>query len=156
MDADQETVNRLKREILLKANSVILYRSSPMQKAVAVSLVKSEFKNKKMTLAIGDGFNDVNMIQSAHVGIGVQGKESNQAAAFADFSIAKFQDLRRLLFWHGRSYGHRTTLYILLSFYKIWNRMWTAWAYNIWTGMSAVAEIYGLAYALFAVAFMNY
>ena len=46
----------------MKADSVILFRSSPKQKAVAVNLVKSLFNNKKLTLGIGDGFNDVNMI----------------------------------------------------------------------------------------------
>ena len=49
-------------EILLAADSVILYRSSPKQKALVVNLVKGLLKGKKLTLAIGDGFNDVNMI----------------------------------------------------------------------------------------------
>lgn len=77
MKLEEKFVTVLKRDILVKVGSVILYRSSPMQKAIAVNLVKSELKEKKTTLAIGDGFNDVNMIQSAHVGIGIQGKESN-------------------------------------------------------------------------------
>ena len=81
-----------------------------------VNLVKNLQKGNKLTLAIGDGFNDVNMIQSAHIGIGIQGKESNQAAAFADYAIVKFKDLRRLMFWHGRRYGHMTLFFILLAF----------------------------------------
>ena len=51
-----------KKDILLKADSVIIYRSSPMQKAIAVSILKIELKDTKLVLAIGDGFNDVNMI----------------------------------------------------------------------------------------------
>ena len=61
----------------------------------------------KVTLAIGDGANDVNMIQQAHIGFGLMGKEGNQAAAFSDYAIPRFKDLRRALFWHGRGYGNR-------------------------------------------------
>ncbi len=74
---EESVLNKFNTEVLLQADSVILYRSSPKQKADAVNLVKRELKGKKLTLAIGDGFNDVNMIQSAHVGIGVRGAESN-------------------------------------------------------------------------------
>ena len=59
---DAPTYDVFQKEILLKADSVILFRSSPKQKAVAVNLVKSLLKNSKLTLGIGDGFNDVNMI----------------------------------------------------------------------------------------------
>lgn len=69
-----------------------------------VKLVKKNAKGKK-TLAIGDGANDVNMIISAHVGVGILSKEGNQASAFADYSMPDFQCLRRLLFWHGRPFG---------------------------------------------------
>ena len=68
-----------------------------------VRLIKNHQNLSKLILAIGDGFNDVNMIQEAHVGVGIRSVESNQAAAFADFSIVEFKDLRRLMFWHGRS-----------------------------------------------------
>ena len=71
-----------------------------------------------MTLAIGDGANDINMIQSAHIGIGVMGKEGNQASSFADYAVPKFKDLRRLLFWHGRSFGKKIALVILIGLYK--------------------------------------
>ena len=153
---DAPTYDIFQKEILLKADSVILFRSSPKQKAVAVNLVKSLLKNKKLTLGIGDGFNDVNMIQTAHVGIGVQGKESNQAAAFSDYAIVKFKDLRRLMFWHGRSYTHKTMIFILMNFYKVWNRMWTIFLLNANNGMSAVTDLTGLMYALYAVCFMTF
>ena len=55
-----------------------------------------------MTLSIGDGSNDVNMIQTAHIGVGIMGKEGNQAASFSDYSIADFRSLRKLVLWHGR------------------------------------------------------
>ena len=70
----------------MKADSVILYRSSPAQKAEMVELVKTREKIGK-TLAIGDGANDVNMIIKAHIGVGILSKEGNQASSFADYSI---------------------------------------------------------------------
>lgn len=60
-----------------------------------------ELVGSKKTCSIGDGANDVNMIQKAHIGIGIMGKEGNQAAQFADFAVPEFQHLRRLMFWHG-------------------------------------------------------
>ena len=70
------------------------------------------------TLAIGDGANDVNMIQSAHIGIGIFGKEGNQAAAFSDYALPCFRDLRQLLFWHGRSMGVKSTNFACWFAYK--------------------------------------
>ena len=140
MSLDDFFLTKLKREILLEADSVIIYRSSPKQKSVAVELVMSELKNKKVTLAIGDGFNDVNMIQTAHIGIGVQGKESNQAAVFADYAIVKFKDLRRLMFWHGRGFTHKGIFFILLTYYKVWPRIWQTLMLNSFNGMSAMAD----------------
>jgi P-type E1-E2 ATPase len=60
-------------------------------------------------LAIGDGGNDISMIQEAHVGIGLFGKEGNQAAYCSDYAICDFKALRRLMFWHGRGFALRFT-----------------------------------------------
>jgi len=71
-----------------KAASVVVYRCSPDGKA---SIVKFVMKNPKVrSLAIGDGGNDINMIQSAQIGIGIEGNEGNQAAYFSDYSIPNF------------------------------------------------------------------
>jgi phospholipid-translocating P-type ATPase (flippase) len=94
---------------------VICCRVSPKQKAEVVSLVKED---KKITLAIGDGANDVSMIQSAHVGVGISGEEGLQAANAADYSIAQFRFLKRLLIVHGRWSYRRISKLILYSFYK--------------------------------------
>jgi P-type E1-E2 ATPase len=83
--------------IFSKCESVIVYRCSPSQKAKIVSFVRKHVSSglsSLVTMAIGDGANDVNMIQTAHIGIGIQGKEGNQAASFADYTLPKFQDLR--------------------------------------------------------------
>merc|ERR550534_122828 len=85
----------------LAAPAVIICRCSPTQKARVVNLVKTYAK--KRTCAIGDGGNDVSMIQAADVGIGIVGKEGKQASMAADFSINKFCFLSHLLLWHGRN-----------------------------------------------------
>jgi len=77
-----------------------------------------KFTAGKITLAIGDGANDVNMIQSADLGFGLMGKEGNQAAAFADYAIPRFKDLRRALFWHGRGYGWRIQYFTIMVLIK--------------------------------------
>jgi phospholipid-translocating ATPase len=58
---------------------------------------------KKKVLCIGDGGNDVSMIQAADVGVGIVGKEGKQASLAADFSVTQFSHLTKLLLWHGRN-----------------------------------------------------
>jgi phospholipid-translocating ATPase len=80
---------------------VVCCRCSPTQKAEITQLIKNY--TKKRTLAIGDGGNDVSMIQMANVGVGIVGKEGKQASLAADFSVEQFSALTRLLLWHGRN-----------------------------------------------------
>ena len=70
------------------------------------------------TLAVGDGANDVNMIQTAHLGIGIMGKEGNQAATFSDYAIPKFDGLDRLILWHGRNFGYNAVKFIIMNLFK--------------------------------------
>lgn len=144
------------KDVLLAADSVIVFRSSPKQKADAVNLVKNFFKGSKVTMAIGDGFNDVNMIQVAQIGIGVRGAESSQAAAFADFAIAEFRDLRRLMFWHGRSFGRKAVHFAMIKLWFVWYTLWATLFNQAKNTMSAVNDVYGLFFALTAVAFVNF
>ena len=71
-----------------------------------------------MTCAIGDGANDVSMIQEAHVGIGIFGKEGRNAARCADFALAKFKFLKRLFLIHGYLFYTRGAFLIQYFFYK--------------------------------------
>jgi len=89
-----------------KAPSVVCCRCSPTQKAEVVKLIR-DF-TKKQTCAIGDGGNDVSMIQAADVGIGIVGKEGRQASLAADFSITQFSYISRLILWHGRNSYNRS------------------------------------------------
>jgi len=85
--------------VLLPA--VIACRCSPTQKADVASLIRHH--TRKRVACIGDGGNDVSMIQAADVGIGIVGKEGRQASLAADFSITQFHHLTKLLVWHGRN-----------------------------------------------------
>lgn len=85
--------------VLLPA--VIACRCSPTQKAEIAELIRQY--TKKRVCCIGDGGNDVSMIQAADVGIGIVGKEGKQASLAADFSITHFHHLTKLLVWHGRN-----------------------------------------------------
>jgi phospholipid-transporting ATPase len=77
----------------------LLGRVSPLQKALVVKLVKKN--TKALLLAIGDGANDVSMIQAAHVGVGISGLEGLQAARSSDVAISQFRYLKKLLLVHG-------------------------------------------------------
>lgn len=103
--------------LCMYCKSVICARSSPSQKSKIVELAKKYVPNNR-TLAIGDGANDVPMIQSAHVGVGISGKEGMQASRNADFSISEFRFLERLLLIHGRNNYRRVAKFILQTTYK--------------------------------------
>lgn len=81
--------------------TVVACRCSPTQKAEIAKLIKEY--TKKRVCCIGDGGNDVSMIQAADVGVGIVGKEGRQASLAADFSIEQFYHLVKLLVWHGRN-----------------------------------------------------
>jgi len=98
--------------------TVIACRVSPAQKAQMVNLVREHIVPEPITLAIGDGANDVDMICAAGVGIGISGKEGLQAVNASDYSIAQFRFLGRLLLVHGRWNYRRMSMVLLYSFYK--------------------------------------
>lgn len=88
-------------ELAVQCPSVVVCRCTPTQKADIVQLLRTH--TGKRTCAIGDGGNDVSMIQMADAGIGIVGKEGKQASLAADFSMTQFSHLGRLLIWHGRN-----------------------------------------------------
>lgn len=109
----------IKREFLLlckQCQSVLCCRVSPAQKAEIVGMVKHGLQ--VMTLAIGDGANDVSMIQTANVGVGIAGQEGRQAAMSSDYAIGQFRYLVRLLLVHSRWSYRRFSQMIPCFFYK--------------------------------------
>ncbi|KAG9009265.1 putative aminophospholipid-translocase [Tulasnella sp. JGI-2019a] len=88
-------------EAATKLSAVVACRCSPTQKADVARLIRHH--TKKRVCCIGDGGNDVSMIQAADVGVGIVGKEGKQASLAADFSVTQFSFLTKLLMWHGRN-----------------------------------------------------
>ncbi|KAJ4290410.1 drs2 neo1 protein [Kalmusia sp. IMI 367209] len=115
--SEVEPLKLLFYDLAILANSVICCRASPSQKASLVKNIRKRVK-KSITLAIGDGANDIAMIQEAHVGIGITGKEGLQAARTSDYSIAQFRFLTKLLLVHGRWNYIRTCKYTVGTFWK--------------------------------------
>ena len=113
--ADNELLN-LFFELSVNCLSVVCSRVSPKQKGQLVNLIKST--ERAVTLAIGDGANDVGMINEANVGVGIQGKEGSQAARASDYAIKEFSHLKKLLFFHGRECYRKNSWVILYNFYK--------------------------------------
>ncbi|OWR45528.1 hypothetical protein KGM_215959 [Danaus plexippus plexippus] len=124
-------------DLCVSCKSVVCCRVSPIQKAEVVELVSRS--TGAVTLAIGDGANDVAMIQRASVGVGVSGVEGLQAVCASDYSIAQFRFLVRLLLVHGAWNYSRISKLILYSFYKniclyvieLWFAIYSAWSGQI-------------------------
>uniref|UniRef100_A0A8C2P2L1 Phospholipid-transporting ATPase n=1 Tax=Capra hircus TaxID=9925 RepID=A0A8C2P2L1_CAPHI len=103
-------------ELACMCKTVVCCRVTPLQKAQVVELVK-KYRNA-VTLAIGDGANDVSMIKSAHIGVGISGQEGLQAVLASDYSFAQFRYLQRLLLVHGRWSYVRMCKFLCYFFYK--------------------------------------
>ncbi|KAL2163003.1 hypothetical protein VTH06DRAFT_6839 [Thermothelomyces fergusii] len=114
---DDAALRTLFFDLVARVDSVICCRASPSQKASLVRCIRQQAPSA-VTLAIGDGANDIAMIQASHVGIGISGREGLQAARISDYSIAQFRFLQRLLFVHGRWLYVRSGKYILGTFWK--------------------------------------
>ena len=112
--------DELRQKFLLlckKCKSVLCCRVSPSQKAAVVQMVKDGLD--VITLSIGDGANDVAMIQEADVGVGIAGEEGRQAAMSSDYAIGQFRFLQRLVLVHGRWSYRRLAETIANFFYKV-------------------------------------
>ncbi|GMS95883.1 hypothetical protein PENTCL1PPCAC_18058, partial [Pristionchus entomophagus] len=122
-------------ELACKCKAVICCRVTPLQKAEVVDLVK---RNKKaVTLAIGDGANDVSMIKTAHIGVGISGQEGMQAVLSSDYSIGQFKYLERLLLVHGRWSYLRMCKFLRYFFYKNFAFTLTHFWFSFFCGYSA-------------------
>lgn len=99
--------------------TVIVYRCQPTQKKELVNFIKTHpIFEKPITAAVGDGANDISMLQEAQISFGIQSVETKLASSCSDFSIVKFEDLRRLLFWHGRGFAFKASNFLMWSIFK--------------------------------------
>ncbi|SNX84933.1 related to DNF1 - protein transporter [Melanopsichium pennsylvanicum] len=140
--------------ISTQCKAVICCRVSPLQKALIVRLIKDGLG--VMTLAIGDGANDVSMIQAAHVGVGIAGEEGLQAVNSSDYAIAQFRFLKRLVLVHGHWSYYRNSVMITNFFYKQFIQVGTLFWFQIycaWSTTQAIDYVYILLWnALWTVA----
>ncbi|KAL5577898.1 hypothetical protein UlMin_019597 [Ulmus minor] len=120
--------------LAVKCASVICCRVSPKQKALITRLVK-EYTGRTI-LAIGDGANDVGMIQEADIGVGISGMEGMQAVMASDFSLPQFRFLGRLLIVHGHWCYNRISKMILYFVYKNIAFGLTLFYYELYTSFS--------------------
>lgn len=114
---ENQSYKRAFIKISKTSEAVIVSRASPSQKADVVRMIKED-DSEAITLAIGDGANDVAMIREAHIGVGLYGNEGMQAVNSSDFALGEFKMLWRLLLVHGRLFYIRNAEMILYFFYK--------------------------------------
>ncbi|KAA8900188.1 phospholipid P-type ATPase transporter [Sphaerosporella brunnea] len=133
MIESNEELKSLFFDIAVLTDSVICCRASPSQKASLVKAIRTKVQ-KSVTLAIGDGANDIAMIQEAHVGVGITGKEGLQAARVSDYSMAQFRFLLKFLLVHGRWNYVRITRYTVATFWKEMLFYLTQAMYQRWNG----------------------
>uniref|UniRef100_H2YBK1 Phospholipid-transporting ATPase n=1 Tax=Ciona savignyi TaxID=51511 RepID=H2YBK1_CIOSA len=122
-------------ELATLCTAVICCRVTPLQKAKVVELVKQN--QKAVTLAIGDGANDVSMIKAAHIGVGISGEEGTQAVLSADFAFGQFRFLERLLLVHGRWSYMRICKFFGYFFYKNFAFTLVHFWYSFFNGLTA-------------------
>ena len=116
------------------SKSVICCRISPKQKSLVVDLIKRN--GDFITLAVGDGANDIPMIMEASVGVGIQGKEGTQAVRSSDYSIGQFRFLEKLILYYGRNGYTKIAKYISYYFYKNFILVVTELIFAFYNGFS--------------------
>ncbi|XP_005725705.1 phospholipid-transporting ATPase IC [Pundamilia nyererei] len=139
-------------DMACECEAVICCRVTPKQKANVVSLVK-KYK-KAVTLSIGDGANDVNMIKTADIGVGISGQEGMQAVMSSDYAFAQFRYLQRLLLVHGRWSYIRMCKFLRFFFFKNFAFTLVHFWYSFFNGYSSqitfedwFITLYNLAYS---------
>ncbi|XP_060272455.1 phospholipid-transporting ATPase IK isoform X9 [Ovis aries] len=135
LQSSEERRERAFMELASRCQAVICCRVTPKQKALIVALVK-KYQNV-VTLAIGDGANDINMIKTADIGIGVAGQEGMQAVQNSDYVLAQFCFLRRLLLVHGRWSYMRVCKFLRFFLYKTLASMMVQIWFAFYSGFTA-------------------
>ncbi|KAM0671598.1 P-type ATPase [Ordospora colligata] len=131
----EEFLKKFVDEDVFSYRSIVIYRATPHQKGKIAERIVSFGQN---TLAIGDGNNDVPMIKSSHIGVGIMGKEGTQASLSADFAIPEFRLLKRLLLVHGRYNMIRFSKITLNAFFKNIFFISIQFMYNFFNGYSGM------------------
>lgn len=139
-------------QLLMKMESAVFTRTSPRQKQEIVQIIRDHDEGL-VTLAIGDGANDVNMISGAHVGVGIRSREGNQAARAADVSFGEFKHLVPLLFYFGKECYRRNSAVVLFIFSKNVMIVMAQFWYGFWNFFSGQPLYEPWIYQLYNIAF---
>ncbi|KFV17448.1 putative phospholipid-transporting ATPase IK, partial [Tauraco erythrolophus] len=141
-------------DLATSCQAVICCRVTPKQKALIVQLVKKH--KKAITLAIGDGANDVNMIKTADIGVGISGLEGMQAVQCSDYALAQFSYLQRLLLVHGRWAYLRICKFLRYFFYKTFAGLMAQVWFAFHSGFTAQPLYEGWFLALYNIFYTAY
>ncbi|NWR88228.1 AT8B3 ATPase, partial [Furnarius figulus] len=141
-------------DLATSCQAVICCRVTPKQKALIVQLVKKH--KKAVTLAIGDGANDVNMIKTADIGVGISGLEGLQAVQCSDYALAQFCHLQRLLLIHGRWAYLRICKFLRCFFYKTFAGLMAQVWFAFHSGFTAQPLFEGWFLALYNIFYTSY
>ncbi|KAF1503089.1 Phospholipid-transporting ATPase IK, partial [Megadyptes antipodes antipodes] len=141
-------------DLATSCQAVICCRVTPKQKALIVQLVKKH--KKAITLAIGDGANDVNMIKTADIGVGISGLEGMQAVQCSDYALAQFSYLQRLLLVHGRWAYLRICKFLRYFFYKTFAGLMAQVWFAFHSGFTAQPLYEGWFLALYNIFYTSY
>lgn len=144
-------------KLIMQMQVAIFCRISPKQKQEIVRMIR-EFDDSLVTLAIGDGANDVNMISGAHVGVGIKGIEGNQAARASDYYFGEFKHLAPLLFYFGRECYRTNSNVVLFIFYKnimiVMAQFWYGF-FNFFSGQPLfeawIYQLYNILFSFFPI-----
>eukprot|EP00457_Paulinella_chromatophora_P000134 gb/GEZN01000134.1/.p1 GENE.gb/GEZN01000134.1/~~gb/GEZN01000134.1/.p1 ORF type:complete len:1594 (-),score=227.78 gb/GEZN01000134.1/:1866-6419(-) len=115
-----EEMEMLRKKFFFLASvskSVIFARAEPAMKKRMVTEIQARYP-AAVTLAVGDGANDTDMISAAHVGVGIAGVEGTAAVNSADYAIGTFNILHLLVLVHGYWCYDRVSLMVPWMFYK--------------------------------------
>ncbi|XP_006275680.3 phospholipid-transporting ATPase IK [Alligator mississippiensis] len=156
-EVQQEQESLLEKAFMNLATScqaVICCRVTPKQKSLIVQLVKKH--KSAITLAIGDGANDVNMIKTADIGVGISGQEGMQAVQCSDYALAQFRFLQRLLLVHGRWSYLRICKFLRYFFYKTFSGLMSQIWFAFYNGFTAQPLYEGWFLALYNVFYTAY
>ncbi|KEG12869.1 phospholipid transporting ATPase-like protein [Trypanosoma grayi] len=140
-------------DIGVRCRSAVCCRMTPLQKAKIVRMFQKN--TNTVALAIGDGANDVSMIQESHIGVGIMGLEGSQAELASDYAIPKFRFLKRLLVVHGRFSLYRDAHCIVFSLYKNVTLSAGLIAYTFYQGFSGLLLVDSWLLALFNLFFCS-
>ncbi|KAJ2530944.1 hypothetical protein IWW43_004047 [Coemansia sp. RSA 1935] len=140
--------------------SVVCCRASPLQKAEVVRLIKDGLN--LVTLAIGDGANDVSMIQTADIGVAISGEEGMQASMASDYTVGRFHFLQNLLLVHGLYDYLRMSEMILSFFYKnviwamvpFWFSIYCSFSANVFYDLSYI-QLYNVVFTVAPVVILG-